>query len=161
LFGSGGRMLPLSNSNYPNDLTENAISVIGEEDGKFNAEDYIFYGQGIENWNSESKTNLNLYDSKSYYYISTSSSDGKRIQNNVQPLGNSNIQINSFDDYQFHELDLINISRLGRQWFGESFDFKPEQEFSFNFPNIDSSVPLKISATFAAAAYTPTSYHKY
>jgi hypothetical protein len=102
----------------------------------------------------ESKTNLNLYDSKSYYYISTSSSD-KRIQNNVQPLGNSTIQINSFDDYQFHELDLINISRLGRQWFGESFDFKP-QEFSFNFPNIDSSVPLKISATFAAAAYTPT-----
>jgi hypothetical protein len=86
----------------------------------------MFYGQGIENWNSESKTNLNLYDSKSYYYISTSSSDGKRIQNNVQPLGN-NIQINSFDDYQFHELDLINISRLGRQWFGESFDFKPEQ----------------------------------
>jgi hypothetical protein len=43
------------------------------------------------------------------------------------------IQINSFDDYQFHELDLINISRLGRQWFGESFDFKPEQEFSFTF----------------------------
>jgi hypothetical protein len=79
-------MLPLSNSNYyPNDLTENAISI--GEDGKFNAEDYIlFYGQGIENWNSESKTNLNLYDSKSYYYISTSSSDGKRIQNNVQPL---------------------------------------------------------------------------
>jgi hypothetical protein len=52
-----------------------------EEDGKFNAEDYIlFYGQGIENWNSESKTNLNLYDSKSYYYISTSSSDGKEFK---------------------------------------------------------------------------------
>jgi hypothetical protein len=32
LFGSGGRMLPLSNSNYyPNDLTENAISVIGKK----------------------------------------------------------------------------------------------------------------------------------
>jgi hypothetical protein len=120
----------------------------------------LFYGQGIENWNSESKTNLNLYDSKSYYYISTSSSDGKRIQNNVQPLGNSNIQINSFDDYQFHELDLINISRLGRQWFGESFDFKPEQEFSFNFPNIDSSVPLKISATFCSRLYSYF-YHKY
>jgi hypothetical protein len=160
LYGSGGRMLPLSNSTYyPTDLTENAITIIGEDDGKFNTEDYIlFYGQGIENWNSESKTNINLYDSKSYYYISTSSSDGKRIQNNIQPSGNSTIQISSFDDYQFHELDFINISRLGRQWFGESFDFKPEQEFSFNFPNIDSSVPLKISATFAAAAYTPTSF---
>jgi hypothetical protein len=42
-------MLPLSNSNYyPNDLTENAISVIGEEDGKFNAEDYILF-YGLEN----------------------------------------------------------------------------------------------------------------
>ena len=49
LYGAGGRMLPLSNSiNYPNDLTENAIQVIGEEDGSFNNEDYIlFYGEGI------------------------------------------------------------------------------------------------------------------
>jgi hypothetical protein len=51
----------------------------------------------------------------------------------VQPLGNSTIQINSFDDYQFHELDLINISRLGRQWFGESFDFKPEKSLVLTF----------------------------
>jgi hypothetical protein len=35
-------MLPLSNSSYyPNDLTENAISI--GEDGKFNAEDYILF----------------------------------------------------------------------------------------------------------------------
>jgi hypothetical protein len=74
LYGTGGRMLPLSNSiNYPNDLIENAIKVVGERDGIFNNDDYIlFYGEGIENWNTESRTNLNLYDSKSYYYITTS-----------------------------------------------------------------------------------------
>jgi hypothetical protein len=44
--------------------------------------------------------------------------------------GNSSIQIDRFDDHQFHEVDLVNISRLGRQWFGESFDFKSEQEFT-------------------------------
>jgi hypothetical protein len=160
LYGTGGRMLPLSNSiNYPNDLIENAIKVVGEEDGIFNNDDYIlFYGEGIENWNTESRTNLNLYDSKSYYYITTSNRNGKRIQNNAQPSGNSSIQIDRFDDHQFHEVDLVNISRLGRQWFGESFDFKSEQEFNFTFPNIDTSTPLKISATLAAAAFTPTSF---
>ncbi|MBC5841591.1 type IX secretion system sortase PorU [Flavobacterium sp. F-380] len=160
LYGNGGRMLPLSNSiDYPIDLLENAIKIIGEEDGKFDNEDYIlFYAEGIENWNSESNTNLNLYDTKSYYYITISGSKGKRIQEYNQPQGNSTLQISTFDDYQFHEQDLINISRLGRQWFGESFDFNSDQEFTFNFPNIDSSVPLKIRATFAAAAFTPTSF---
>ena len=160
LYGAGGKMLPLSNNiYYPNDLVENAIQINGEEDGQFDNDDYIlFYGEGIANWNTESQTNLNLYDSKSYYYISTSAGNGKRIQNNMQPNGSSSVQIDQFDDYQFHEEDLTNISRLGRQWFGEAFDFKSEQEFSFNFPNIDASVPLKISAKFAAAAFTPTTF---
>ena len=158
LYGGGGRMLPLANSvYYPNDLPENAIKIIGEEDGRLDNEDYIiFYGEGVENWNAESRTNL--YDSKSYYYIHISSGNAKRIQNNIQPTGNSTIQIDRFDDHQFHEQDLVNISRLGRQWFGESFDFKSEQEFSFNFPNIDTSFPLKINATFAAAAFVPTTF---
>ena len=160
LYGAGGKMLPLSNSvPYPDDLVENAIKIIGEEDGKFDNDDFIlFYAEGIENWNSESQTNLNLYDSKSYYYISTAAGIGKRIQSNVQPIGNSSIQIDQFDDYQFHEQDVVNISRLGRQWFGESFDFKSEQEFSFSFPNINASIPLKISAKFAAAAFTATTF---
>jgi hypothetical protein len=51
---------------------------------------------------------------------------------------------NYFDDHQFHELDLINIAKLGRQWFGESFDIKQDQEFEFNFPNIDVSTPVKL-----------------
>jgi hypothetical protein len=41
-------------------------------------------------------------------------------------------------------LDLINIAKLGRQWFGESFDIKQDQEFEFNFPNIDVSTPVKL-----------------
>jgi hypothetical protein len=38
----------------------------------------------------------------------------------------------------------INIAKLGRQWFGESFDIKQDQEFEFNFPNIDVSTPKKL-----------------
>jgi len=160
IYGNGGKMLPLANSAYyPDDLSENAIQIIGEGDGTFNNEDYIlFYGEGVENWNTESQTNLNLYDSKSYYYITASGGDGKRIANTNQPSGNSTLELNTFDDYQFHEIDQTNLVRLGRQWLGESFDINQEQEFTFNFPNIDTTVPVKIEVNTASAAFTPTSF---
>ncbi len=160
IFGNGGKMLPLLNSSYyPSDPIENAIEVIGENDGVFNNEDYIlFYAEGVDTWNDESQTNNNLYDSKSYYYVTVQGNDGKRISTMSQPIGNSTINLNTFDDHQFHEVDLINISHLGRQWFGESFEIKNEQEFSFNFPNIDSTTPVQLKITGASAAFAPTSF---
>jgi hypothetical protein len=160
IFGNGGRMLPLSNATYyPTDLTENAIQIIGESDGVFNNEDYIlFYAEGMDTWNEESQTNVNLYDTKSYYYITVQGNNGKRILNMAQPSGSSTLSLNTFDDHQFHELDLVNIGKLGRQWFGESFEINQDQEFSFDFPNIDTSTPIKLSVNAASAAYTTTSF---
>ena len=160
IYGNGGRMLPLSNAIfYPTDLTENAIQVIGESDGVFNSEDYIlFYAEGVDTWNEESQTNVNLYDTKSFYYVTVQGNEGKRISNMNQPTGNSTLSLNTFDDHQFHELDLVNIGKLGRQWFGEVFDVNQDQEFSFNFPNIDTATPIKMSVNTASAAYTATSF---
>lgn len=160
IYGNGGKMLPLSNATYyPLDLTENAIQIFGENDGTFDNDDYILlYAEGVDTWNEESQTHSNLYDTKSYYYITTKGDNGKRINEMVQPQGNSTLNLTNFDDHKYHELDLTNIAHLGRQWFGESFDIKQEQEFDFNFPNIDSSTPIKIMATAASAAYTPTSF---
>lgn len=160
IYGNGGRMLPLANNiYYPEDLTENAIQVIGENDGVFNNEDYIlFYAEGTENWNSESQTNLNLFDNKSYYYITISGNEGKRIANLNQPIGIAGLELNTFDDYQFHEIDQTNIVHLGRQWLGESFDINQEQEFSFNFPNLDTTIPVKVEVSAASASFTNTSF---
>jgi hypothetical protein len=160
IYGNGGRMLPLSNATYyPTDLTENAIQIIGENDGVFNDDDYIlFYAEGVDTWNQESQTNVNLYDTKSYYYVTVQGSDGKRIQNMAQPSGNSTLNLSKFDDHQFYEKDLVNIGRLGRKWFGEVFDINQEQEFSFNFPNIDTSTPIKLTINTASAAFTPTTF---
>ena len=85
IYGNGGRMLPLLNSAYyPSDLAENAIELVGESDGVFNNEDYIlFYAEGVDTWNNESQTNVNLYDTKSYYYVTVQGNDGKRIPNMV------------------------------------------------------------------------------
>ena len=160
IYGNGGRMLPLSNATfYPADLTENAIQIVGESDGTFNNEDYIlFYAEGIDTWSDESQTNINLYDTKSYYYITTQGNDGKRIATMTQPSGSSTITLNTFDDHQFYEVDLTNIGKLGRQWFGEVFDINQDQEFSFNFPNVDTSTPIKIRLNTASVAYTPTTF---
>ena len=159
IYGNGGRMLPLLNqTKYPVDLKENPILFIGEDDGVFNNEDYIlFYAEGLDTWNAESETNLNLYDNKSYYYVTVSGNDGLRIPNNSQPTGNATVNITKFNDYQFYEKDLINIGRLGRVWFGEDFSLQNSQTFNFNFPNIDTMLPIQVVINVASQAFTQTS----
>ena len=160
IYGMGGRMAPLSNSvAYPNDLAENAIQVIGETDGSFDDSDYIlFYAEGMDNWSQENNTNLNLYADKSYYYITVGAADGKRISAITQPTGTPTLNITTFDDYQFHEVDLTNIGRLGRTWFGEDFSLKNEQTFDFTFPNIVTTVPVNIAIHTGANSVVSTSF---
>ena len=160
IYGNGGRMVPLVNSvPYPNDLEENAIQVIGESDGVFNDGDYIlFYAEGMDNWSEENQTNLNLYCDKSYYYITVGSDNGKRISVMNQPTGSPTVIQTTFDDYQFHEVDLTNIGRLGRTWYGEDFSLNNEQSFDFNFPNIVASTSSKLVVHVGSNSFVSTSF---
>jgi hypothetical protein len=160
IFGNGGRMLPLSNSDfYPPDLAENAIQFIGESDGVFNNDDYIlFYAEGVDNWNEESQTHINLYSDKSYYYVTSQANEGKRIADFQQPTSSSTLPISVFDDYQFHEIDKVNVARTGRRWFGEQFSIDNSQEFKFDLPNIVASSPIQLQVTAGAASFAPTSF---
>ncbi|MBS1534118.1 MAG: type IX secretion system sortase PorU [Bacteroidetes bacterium] len=159
IYGNGGRMLPLRNDvYYPADFAENAIEVVGENDGVFNDSDYVlFYAEGVDQWNQESQTTNNLYDSKSYYYVNVEGNDGKRITDMSQPSAAANVSISQFDGYSYHENDLVNITRLGRRWFGEQFDFTEEQSFDFNIPNIVTSAPVNMYIYAAAISSTTTS----
>ncbi|MCG9794046.1 type IX secretion system sortase PorU [Flavobacterium algicola] len=161
IYGNGGRMLSLSNlTSYPNDLIENAIQLTGEDDGKFDNNDYIlFYGEGTDTWNDESQTSINLFENKSYYYITVQGDNGKRIAERTQPSGNTTLNITTFDDTQYHEVDLYNIANVGRQWFGESFDINNIQEFSFEFPNLVTTTPISIKIAAGAAAFTTTTFN--
>ncbi len=156
IYGNGGRLLPLMNSaDYPMDLTENAVQFIGENDGSFDNQDYIlFYAEGMDKWNDEYKSNLNIYANKSYYYVTTQGGDGKRIADMAQPTGAATTTITTFDDYQFHEIEDINIEKLGRVWFGESFSVDEEQEFDFEFPNLVTASPITVETHVAAVTST-------
>lgn len=160
IYGNGGRMVPLANNVfYPNDLEENAIQVFGEQDGSFDADDYVlFYAEGVDNWSQENETHLNLYADRSYYYVNVNGSDGKRITSLQQPASNSTLNLTSFDDYQFHEVDLTNIGRLGRVWFGENFTIDDEQTFDFNFPNVVSGTQAKVNIHAGGNSFVDTSF---
>ncbi|MFT5244114.1 MAG: hypothetical protein ACI8QQ_002048, partial [Psychroserpens sp.] len=142
----------------PIDLQENAIRFVGEEDGVFNNDDYIlFYAEGPTEYSLESDTNINLYSDKSYYYITTQGSFGKRITLLNQPEGEPWLEITTFQDYQFHEVDENNLGKIGRRWFGERFDVENEKSFNFSFPNIVSTEPAKIRVLAAGVSETTAS----
>lgn len=154
VFGNGGAMLPMANSQfYPLDLTENAIRFVGESDGVFNDDDYIlFYAEGPTEYNAESDTHINLYSDKSYYFINTGGTFGKRIVPLDEPEDEVTIEVNTFQDYQFHEVDENNLAKIGRRWFGERFDIENEKTFNFSFPNIVTTEPAKIKVLAAGVS---------
>lgn len=158
LFGNGGRMIPYSNAiSYPLDIQENAIKIVGEEDGIFNDEDYIlFYAQGPKEFNVESNTHVNCYTESTYYFINVGTESGKRIQPFAEPTGSADLIIDTFEDYKFHEIDEYNIALLGRRWFGDRFDLDNKKTFEFDFPDLVTSEPIDLRV-FVAAASTTTS----
>jgi hypothetical protein len=161
IYGNGGRMLPLLNSiPYPNDLAENSIYFKGEQDGVFDDSDYIlFYAEGVDNWSEDSETYTNIYSDKSYYYITSSAANGKRISPIVESTQAPIKVFTTFDDEVAHEVDRVNIVRLGRKWAGEQFNINPEQSFNFSFPNIDVSSPVSIKINVLAVSQKPTYFN--
>lgn len=159
IYGHGGRMLPLLNGNpQPFDPPENAIYVSGENDGTFDNEDFIlFYAEGPFEWNQESNTNINLYTEETAYLITADGPPGKRVRNAVDNTAPANLIVTDYDDFRFHELDINTVASVGRQWHGEKFDVTPEQSFVFNFPNLVTSEPVRLTVDVAAAADNPTS----
>lgn len=159
IFGQGGKSLPLLNNEYyPLDLVENAIYVSGEEDSKFDNNDYIlFYGEGSKGYNAENNSNINPYSDRAYYFISFGNGLGKRIQNMVEPDANADLIIDTFQDYKFHEVDEFNIAKLGRRWFGDRFDFDNNKVFDFDFENIVTSEPFDLKVYVAAVGEVSTS----
>ncbi|RDI12317.1 type IX secretion system sortase PorU [Flavobacterium sp. AG291] len=157
IYGNGGRMAPLRNSvDYPADPEENAITFIGEEDGKFDSADYIlFYAEGVDNWSQENGSHNNLYADKSYYYVTSQGGPGKRITTMGQPSGAPTLTTAVFDEYQYYEKDLVNIARLGRKWHGDPFNVNNEQEFKFTIPDIEAvAATVKVSAAANAPVQT-------
>lgn len=157
-------MLPQANSaSRMQDLTELAISISGEEDGKFNGQDFIlFYGQGPDRFSYNAQKQLfdyqnNLFTDKNYYFLTVSDSPGKRLGNSENITGTFP-QIQEFDDFAFYENDKFNLLKSGREWFGEQFDNILEVTVQFNIAGIVNNSPIKFTSHVMAQSITDCSF---
>ncbi|WP_299666385.1 type IX secretion system sortase PorU [uncultured Polaribacter sp.] len=143
IFGNGGSLLPVLNSDFRNeDLQENAIYIEGENDEVFNEDDFIlFYAKGPHDWtvdtnNKTARHRQNIYSDKAYYFITVGSTNGKRISQKAENTNSTVTQITSFDDYTFFEKEELNLLAVGTQWFfNDNFNVENTQSFTIPFPN--------------------------
>jgi len=164
LFGNGGYMLPQSNAqNRANDLTENAVYVKGENDGKFDEGDALwFWGQSPHEirYNTAEKRlehQLNLYSDTTFYFLQIDATQaGLRLP--TYPSGNSGTIQTTFDDYIFRESEIYNRVQSGREWWGEYFGNQTRQDFSADVEGLLPNSPVKVTVASVAAAQVTTKF---
>jgi hypothetical protein len=158
LYGQYSGMLPEANDKpRPDDLTENAIEIIGEEDGTFNEEDYIlFAAQGPVIWRYNMFTGIyeqtnNLYSDTVYYFLTVSDSTGKRVKTIAPPAGPPDQTLTTFNDHAVVDHDLENVTLSGKLWLGERFEGDVNShQFAFDFPNRIKSKPVLMKMNVVA-----------
>lgn len=150
IFGYGGYSLPeevaLSKNGGP---IENAIIVVGEQDGVFDAGDYIlFYGRPTEFWeyNSNQQKIVRVkqpYSKKNYYWLNIGTTAGKRaIEKSSLNVSNAYVQQSTLA-FKSYDKDSVNIGKSGRDYFGDQLDNNTKSRVYLNTLNgIISNNPI-------------------
>ncbi|MVM30666.1 type IX secretion system sortase PorU [Spirosoma sp. HMF4905] len=167
LYGNGGATLPQPNATArPADLVENAIQVSGEADGRFDAGDaLLFFGQSphVVRYDSTTKRfthQINPYTDTTFYFLTIGSSNGLRIADRPAGSLGATPSVTTFDDYQFHELDLLKLPavRSGREWLGEYLTTDTTKVVSFDVPGVVANTPVRLAASVVAGATISTQF---
>lgn len=126
IYGYGGTQLPESVSKSNNKgLIENAIKVIGEEDGKFDAADLVlFYARPTDFWEYDAdyksiRRQKNFYSKKNFYWLTYAGTKGKRINDKPSLNVTNAAQQTSTQAFRVYEKDSVNLGFTGREYFGE------------------------------------------
>ncbi|MCT4581655.1 MAG: type IX secretion system sortase PorU [Flavobacteriales bacterium] len=164
IYGNGAGMLPESNAAFRfDDLAKNSIYIEGEDDGSFDANDYVlFYAKGPHTWEQNGNSfvhSVHQYCDTSYYFINVNNSGGtpKRLSNislsSLTPTHN----ITSFNDFAYVEDEKYNLGKSGREWFGDIYDVQTSYNYGFNFPNLISqdSVLIRTNTLISATSVAP------
>ena len=157
IYHNGGGVLPKINKDYyPDDLYEIPIFVSGEDDGVFNANDYvIFYARGPVVWNYYANTRSyrhvkNPYTDYTYAFLTIGNEPGRRIQTEAAPQGTVTSTVTEFLDYQVIDVDEVNINNMGCTWFFDKFDLTLQREYEFSFSNLNTSRNATINVSMAS-----------
>ncbi len=162
IYNNGGKILPENiNQPRPQDLVENAIMVVGEEDGVFNENDYIlFYGRGHSFWDFDPSQNKivrarHTYSDKNYFWITSGGAHGKRIQQKQGLNDNPSFIQNTSAAFADWEVDKINLGKTGRQFFGDDFSSAiSSRTYINNLTHRVNSEPINYRVRFVVGTST-------
>ncbi len=160
IYGNGGKPMPLQidAGSIIYDNPEIAIQVVGEQDGSFDANDFIlFYGSSTLGYDEENDSHINPYSDDSYYYITADGGSGRRVLPMLEPTQNPTTTFTTYDNTVFFEEDEESPSKLGRRWVSNRFDIENEQTFDFSIPNIASGSDMRVTIRAVASSETNTS----
>ncbi len=157
IYGFGGGTLPESNAvERPDDLVENSIIVVGEQDGTFDANDYVlFYGDDQVEWaydtaNQFFRHSLNRFSDTTFYFINAEGANGKRVNTKGISLNPSTATVTEYDKHSYHELELSNLLRSGSLWLGELFDNTTNLNVGINASNTAIAETAKVEMSVLA-----------
>ena len=163
IHGNPGGMLPQpNNESRPQDLTELAIMVQGETDGKFDKNDFIlFYADGPDRVSFDAPTGAftyehNLYSDENFYFITVGTSNGKRVTTASSQSGGA--IVTEYNDFFYHELEEKNELNSGRDWFGEKVDGSNDFVLSIPHDNIVPGSQIRVASDVMGQSYLNASF---
>lgn len=167
IYGNGGKLLPEKNNKFRyDDLQENAIEIVGENDGVFNDNDYIlFYGQSTDYWKTNNSNGMpyqrvkHFFSDTSFYFLTVDLGPGKRIQNQSNFTNTPDKTTSTQDFYGYHENDLYNVVKSGREFYGEKFDFNTSYSFNFNVPDAVIGDSVYVMSSILGRANSVSNYN--
>lgn len=156
IYNNGGKQLPEKvTTPRPVDLVENAIIVVGEDDGSFDQNDYIlFYGRGskfrdFDPTTKEIKRFNHQFSDKNYFFITSGGANGKRIQTKPSLNTTEDYVQSSTVAFIDYEVDKINLAKSGRQFFGDDFSQSvPTRTYMNKLDYRISSLPVDYKIRF-------------
>lgn len=173
IYGNGGGRLPESNADFRyDDLIENRIFVEGENDNKFDNNDFIlFYAEGpdVLKFNETTKRHnfdKNIYDNFNYYFLKTTGNPGLRIVTATIPSATPTFETDQYEYIKRYEVDRINLlganaatHGTGKEWYGDYFKVTRERDYSseFDFTDINITKPVQVNMLFAGRSSNTSS----
>lgn len=163
IYNNGGSELPYELA-VPviDDLEEVKIYIEGENDGKFDDNDYIlFYGASPNWWTYSPLTksfshNINHYSTSNYIWLTFGGSNGKRMSVESS-INNGNIPpLSSFTDKFFDEPEINNLGSTGMLWVSQRISLGESFSFNKSLPGLIDGSPIKYRLRIGNAHTTST-----
>ena len=158
IYNNGGRELPQNiNLPRPEGLAENNIYVYGEEDGRFDDNDFIlFYGVPAFGWDysgSEPKHYIHHYQDENVYWLTFGGTQkGKRMIERKSVKDVSFFKPENFRWRVFVENEINNIFESGLEWYGMEFRNEYKREVKIKLPGYIKNNPIKYKIALKGAS---------